>query len=76
MIESFAIKGDDLEIGTVLERYQDVMAPHRMLSSRDDGKAEIAIILRRLPKILDDDYDMVNSLNHGILEIKKPGILE
>jgi hypothetical protein len=32
--------------------------------------------LRRLLKILDDDHDMVDSLYHGILEIKKLGILE
>ena len=40
------------------------MAAHRMLAAGNDSEAQLLIVFRRLIEILNDDNQMIDSLNH------------
>ncbi len=65
MIHGLAIECDELEIRAVLKRDQRVVAADRVLAAGNDGEAELFIVFRRLSQIIDDDDEVIDSLNHA-----------
>src|SRR5919106_1607668 len=64
MIGSLAVKRDDFKIRAILERDQRVVTADRMLAARNNVKAQLSVIFRSLIQVVDDDHQMIDSLNH------------
>jgi hypothetical protein len=59
-----AIEGDDLEIRTVLKGDQNIVAAYRMPPTGNDGEAQLLVISGCLVEVMDDNDQVINSLNH------------
>jgi len=64
VVRAGSVEGDDLDIGAVGKRNQRIVASDRMLPARDNGEAQLLIVLRGLFEIANDDDNMINSLEH------------
>ena len=64
MIDRFAIKRDNFQIGSVGKRDQHVVAAHRMLPAGNDGEAKLLVVIGRLVEIFHDNDEMIDSFKH------------
>src|SRR5437867_12252534 len=65
MIACLSIESDEFKIRAVLQGNQRVVTADRVLAAGDDLETELLKVLGGLIEVVDDDDEVINSMNHG-----------